>query len=76
MGPGVVLAAGALVAAVVYGLRFAAREEKGRIGAGVKTASTGLLVPALALAGQAAGAGSGWCRWALRWGRWAICAWR
>ena len=57
MGPGVVLAAGALVAAVVYGLRFAARAEKGRIGAGVKAASTGLLVPALALAGQASG---GW----------------
>lgn len=57
MGPGVVLAVSALVAAVVYGLRFAAREEKGRIGAGVKTASTGLLVPALALAGQG---GGGW----------------
>ena len=57
MGPGVVLVAGALAAAVVYGLRFAAREEKGRIGAGVKAASTGLLVPALALAGQASG---GW----------------
>lgn len=57
MGPGVVLAAGALAAAVVYGLRFAAREEKGGIGAGVKTASTGLLVPAMALVGQG---GGGW----------------
>jgi hypothetical protein len=60
MGPGVVLAAGALVAAVVYGLRFAARGEKGRIGAGVKTASIGLLVPALALAGQAGGGSWFW----------------
>lgn len=60
MGPGVVLAVGALAAAVVYGLRFVAREEKGRIGAGVKTASTGLLVPALALAGQAGGGGWFW----------------
>lgn len=57
MGPGVVLAAGALAAAVVYGLRFAAPEEKGRIGAGVKTASTGLLGLALGLAGQG---GGGW----------------
>ena len=60
MGPGVVLAAGALAAAVVYGLRFAARGEKGRIGAGVKTASIGLLVPALALAGQAGGGSWFW----------------
>lgn len=50
-----VLAGLALVVAVLYGLRFAAREEKGPVAAAVKTGSTGLL--ALALAGQG---GGGW----------------
>lgn len=52
-----VLAGLALGAAVVYGLRFAVREEKGARGAAVKTASTVLLALAVALAGQD---GEGW----------------
>jgi len=47
-----VLALSALGAAVVYGLGFSAREEKGRAGAAVKTVSTGVLALAVALAGQ------------------------
>ena len=44
-----------LGAAVAYGARFAAAEEKGWLGAGVKTASTGLL--AVVLARMTGGAG-------------------
>lgn len=44
-----VLAGLALGAALLYGLRFAAAEEKGAVGAGMKTASTGLLAVALAV---------------------------
>jgi uncharacterized membrane protein YhhN len=44
-----VLAGLALVAALLYGLRHAAAEEKGAAGAAVKTASTGLLAMTLAL---------------------------
>jgi len=38
----------ALLGAGVYGLRFSAAEDKGRVGAAVKTASTGFLALALA----------------------------
>lgn len=54
-GGSLVLAGLALVAAAVYGLRFAGVESKGTVGAGVKTASTALLALALALVPGAAG---------------------
>jgi len=46
----------ALGTAVVYGLRFATREEKGWLGAAVKTASTGFLALAVVLAAAGGGA--------------------
>lgn len=49
------LVALALVAAVVYGARFAASDAKGWLGAGVKTVSTGFLALAVALV-----PGGGW----------------
>ena len=55
LGSGV-LAVLALCAAVVYGLRFATREEKGWLGAAVKTASTGFLALAVVLAAAGGGA--------------------
>jgi uncharacterized membrane protein YhhN len=50
-----VLAGLALAAAVLYGQRFAGVEDKGWVGAGVKTASTALLAVLLALMSGAEG---------------------